>query len=659
MATIIPNIPPGNDPAHNDVHRCLTQLAGKETLSVRQALSPLPGTSVCYWIQSQRRKTLLALPDTSRLTDVDALDTHSLTSVTAELIKQRNALLPQALQTHAHHLIPIILFCPDHLESRQTLQLREQGLIAVGTVLLEGALPVILARQPGVAASASALCHIHSRFLPDSRLSHSDSKMPVIMSEPQEQALYNGLFTQNRLATHHHQSVTGIAGSGKTQVIINRAALLIKRCPDQRVLILSFNKAINNIIRTGINNLTHLPNGLECYTFNDWARKRLGGTGVFVQPDEELALFDLMMTRHFEDIDLSRFGLMREISFIKDRMIKTETEYMNTLRSQDSLALSAPVRKKIWQAMIDVDTHLKDQNKRLWGDLPAILLEKLENDTVSQGYQHILIDEAHYFASSWFTVLKSVLAPKGQFFLSVDPDQDFQNSGLSWQETGLKLGEAPRLPENHRNLPGIKRLTDAFRTHRESHAIKHPLYSINHAEPITEADLPVLLHFPCEEDQQHRLFSEINTLINNGYHPGDILILNANKQSTRFLAQEIRDNLHIRAVTLTGAMQSDDPGVIKLCDLDAATGLESRVVFIAGLETLFNQEQELWNSKRELKALQKQHTRLMHVAITRARERLYLLITTRHVPEDLLLEELHKPTLARRPLAPVMQLNVL
>ena len=660
MATIIPNIPTGNDSVQDGLRSCLLTLADEQSMCIHQSLAPFSGTSTCYWIQSQRRNTLLAALDVNQLPDMEIPDADTLVASPAitALIEQRNALLPDALQKHAHHLIPIILFCPDTLESRQTLQLREQGLLAVGTVLLEGALPVILARQPGIAASQSAIQHIHSCFLRESCFSAPNRKTPLLLNTDQEQALYSGLF-DNDTAHPPPRSLTGVAGTGKTQVLINRAALLRKCYPDQRVLILSFNKAVNNLIRAGITGLTHLSNGLECYTFNDWARKRLGGTGVFVQPDEELALFDLMMKRHFEDADLSRYGLMSEIRFIKDQMIQTETEYLNTLRSKNSLALPAPIRKKIWQSMIDVDTHLKDHNKRLWGDLPVVLLEKLENDTATQDYQHILIDEAQYFPSSWFTVLKKVLAPRGQFFLSIDSDQDFQSNGLSWQEIELTQKDTLRLQVNYRMPPAIKRLADAFRKRREAEALMHPLYSISHADPITESDLPTLLHFPCEEDQEHRLFSEINKLIGEGYQPGEILILNANKQSTRFLAQEIRDNLGLRAVTLTGAMQADDPQVIKLCDMEAATGLESRVVFIAGLETMFDQEQNLSTNKRELNALQKQHTRLMHVAITRAKERLYLLITTRHVPDDLLLEEINKPTLARRPLAPVMQLSAL
>jgi superfamily I DNA/RNA helicase len=186
--------------------------------------------------------------------------------------------------------------------------------------------------------------------------------------------------------------------------------------------------------------------------------------------------------------------------------------------------------------------------------------------------------------------------------------------------------------------------------------LKNPMYSIKQPEPINPDDHPQLFHFPTKDDQQNRLFSEINQLIQRGYEASDILIINADIQSTRFLAQEIRDALRIRTTALTGSMIIED-NTLKLCDIQSATGLQSKIVFITGLENIFDAEQSVELSDRERHSLQTDNTRLMHMAMTRASDRLYLMISTKQVPDSLIIEGLDTPTLSKEFLAPVRYLN--
>ena len=80
-------------------------------------------------------------------------------------------------------------------------------------------------------------------------------------------------------------------------------------------------------------------------------------------------------------------------------------------------------------------------------------------------------------------------------------------------------------------------------------------------------------------------------------------------------------------------------------------------MFIIGLENIFDEEQSTELTERERHTLQSDHTRLLHMAMTRASERLYLLISTEKVPNSLILEGLDTPTLSNEHLAPVRYLN--
>ena len=664
MALIIPEDSLTASYPGTDLHYCLQQLPA-EFISRQQLSADIDVTGLRYWVCREKRSLLIAtLPDDAISSDIEIdyelLHQHPLVF---ELIQERNALLPELLSEHASRLLPIVLLLPDNLKPKQTIQLQEQGLLAIGSILLDGALPVVLDRYLGMAASVQVNKIIRGRFNPELVLTNiakdeTESDLtPTLLDTEQEQSVTSDWDISAGQLPFSLRLINGLSGSGKSMVLVKRASMLATKYPKSKILILSYNKAISNQLKQQLTETGKHTNSIQCHPFLEWCRKLLGGTRQFVYEDQEAELFDLMIKRHFEDAGLSRYGLIREINFIKDRMINTEAEYLGTLRSGQSLALSNPIRKRIWKALVEVDTHLKDRNCHLWADAPAFLLKEFEDGKTFEPFQHILIDEAQYFAPSWIKVIKHALAHGSQLFMTADPDQGFYNRSLEWKETGLDFrGRTIRLKHNYRCSPAISRVVDTFKLHRLMEQVNHPLYSINHIDPIAPEDHPQLLHFPTQEDQKNRLFSEINQLVKEGYHPNDILILNADKQTTRFMSQEIREALKIKATTLTGSMSIDKQS-LRLCDLEAATGLESKVVFITGLEKIFDQESDKSISDRERHSLRISNTLMLHMAMTRASEHLYLLLTTDDIPEELDIEGLDIPTLSTTERAPVMYIN--
>ena len=664
MAQIIPEDSLTHSHPGPQLHFCLQAL--DDPIISRQQLSGNPElTGLRYWVKKNKQSLLLAaLPDQSISTDIQ-LDKEQLAKhpLVIELLAERDALLPASLHSHAHQLLPVVLLLHDNLDAKQTIYVKELGILAIGGVLINGAMKIVFERCFGIVASEQVNQSIRARFCPELLVDKSfDERLPKklrLLDLQQEISLKNNLSTKPHTLSSPYSLnvVTGIAGSGKSEVLIKRTALLLEKYPKSRILVLSHNKSMSNALKQSITLETKKSDRVQCLPFLEWCRKLLGGTWRFVYEDQETELLDLMIKRHFEHEELSRHGLIREINFIKDRQIETETDYLDTIRSHRSLALSNPVRKRIWKAMVDIDTHLKDRNSYLWGEAASFLLKALDNGKSVDSYTHILVDEGQYFAPVWFKLITRLIAPQGQLFITTDPDQGFYNRSIDWAETGLDLRDrTTRLINNYRCSPAISKVVDQFRLHRSMEELKYPLHSINQIDPIKPEDHPQLLHFPTKEDQQNRLLSEIHQLIQQGYEANDILILNADKQTTRFLAQEIRQTLSIRATTLTGSMIIED-NTIKLCDIESATGLQSKVVFITGLENIFNAESNPELSDRERHSLQTENTLLLHMAMTRASEHLYLLISTNRVPESLIIDGLDTPTLSRAYLAPVMYLN--
>ena len=667
MAKIIPEESITNSHPGAQLYFCLKAL--DDNFICRQQLTTSPElTGLRYWIKHDKQSLLLAtLPDKA-ISDEIELDKEQLAKhpLVVELVAERNALFPESLQNHAHRLLPIVLLLQDNLGAKQTIHNKASGVLAIGGILISGAMQAVVKRCSGIPASEQVDRIINARFSPEALISKDVSdespKDLKLLDLQQEISLKKGLFAKPS-SPYSFNVVTGMAGSGKSEVLVKRAALLLQHAPQSRILILSHNKSISNALKQSLCMLARNADAIQCLPFYEWCRKLLGGTWRFVYDDQETELFDLMIKRHFKHEALSRTGLIREINFIKDRRIETESDYLRTIRSSNSLALSTEIRKRIWQAMVDIDTHLRDRKSSLWGDAPGQLLTALEEGKTVERYTHILIDEGQYFAPVWFKLITTMLAPQGDLFITADPDQGFLNRSIDAAENELPMDNTEsmsssktQLTHHYRCSPAISMVVDKFCTHRSMDSSKQAMYSIKQPGPIDPEDQPQLLHFPTKEDQQNRLFSVIHQLTQEGYSPSDILIINADIQSTRMLAQDIRDMLNIRATAMTGSMIIDDT-TLKLCDITGATGLQSKIVLITGLEYLFDAEQSVELSDRERHSLKTDNTRLLHMAMTRASERLYLLISTAEVPESLIIDGLDAPTLSKEFLAPVRYLN--
>lgn len=63
---------------------------------------------------------------------------------------------------------------------------------------------------------------------------------------------------------------------------------------------------------------------------------------------------------------------------------------------------------------------------------------------------------------------------------------------------------------------------------------------------------------------------------------------------------------------------------MRVCTLNAATGLESPIVFLVGVHALFEQEQSVRLSDEERHDLIRDNTRRLYMALTRAGQRVVL-----------------------------------
>ena len=591
-----------------------------------------------------------------------------------KLLQFQASLFPQKLRAHASLLAPLVVIFPSSISADTHLHLRSRGIYIVGhDVLSSEQLAAIVGKYIGSPMSAYALDYMHSRFSPESvvlktqslHIADKSSSVEIenfLLNPEQEYALKQNLTLDDKsLATHPYnlRLIHGAAGSGKSLVLLMRAKLLGELYPDKKILVLTHNKAISHYLKSRYKNLSNKNNNSECHPFMEWCLRQWKGTRRFVYEDEVMDVVMQMLKRHLQNTVFTKSLLLREINFIKDRLIFTEKDYLQADRSGQGYSLNSDMRMRVWRAVFDFDAELVSRHILLWADLPRLLWQDVTENQVSlDSYHHILVDEAQYFAPIWFELIKKAIKPsEGQLFMVADPDQGFLNRRLSWKETGIDLRDRTfRLRHSYRSNSLILKVADEFRFNRipDEMALTLPVKPCGKF-PSTRCKAPTLLHFHTRRDEQNRLFSEISKLLQEGVPAKNILVLDAGSFSVRPLLQAMKKTLGQATCMLTDPYWDEE--AIRVCELNAATGVESPIVFITGLQALFDLENKAMRGDREHYALIVENTRKLYMGMTRASDKLVLLMTSDIIPESLKIKEMEIPTTSSGELASVQYLH--
>jgi superfamily I DNA/RNA helicase len=258
-----------------------------------------------------------------------------------------------------------------------------------------------------------------------------------------------------------------------------------------------------------------------------------------------------------------------------------------------------------------------------WGDVPRQLwrwvqagqLQLPQNDVV-------LVDEAQFFAPIWFELIKRSLKPgTGYLFLVADPTQGFLKRRQSWSASGLEVRGR------------VHRLKKSYRTTREILNFATLLYRTRVPDDDDDIVPPDLLEMPggafpqiipltSEQDEITRVVNEIDQLIQQGIPKRHLLIIHTDWRGCDNLLERLRATLGPDAA---GDPKERPPAdAIRVSTLNAATGLESPIVFLVGAHHLFEQEQSIRLSDEERAELIRDNTRKLYMAITRAGQRLVM-----------------------------------
>lgn len=445
------------------------------------------------------------------------------------------------------------------------------------------------------------------------------------------------------------QLVTGVAGSGKSLILLYRALLNAQLNHSARVLVLTHNRPINNELQARFRHLSGKAHQVTWLTFFAWARQQLNEeewpeNERVIFPDEALKIIrDL--TRKSNCSESAEF-LLNEFGFIKDHNIRKLSEYLETSRSGQGKALQSGQRKQVWSLFKDYQKHLRDHHITDWHNIAIRFHDKAMAGNCSFPQYHcILIDEAQFFAKSWFDIVRKALIPGGQLFLAADPTQGFLKRRQSWISSGIDVrGRTTKLAKPYRNSREILTFATRFYIQRQltfghqkgdaadpaQSAESEELNLLSETQISQAPSLgiePSLKNLRNEADCHQQLLVELESLANrmSSEEQGhSILILHSDGKLLNSLQEKLENKLPALRFHNTKRGPAPPNTFAQFATLNAATGLEASVVFLLGVDAILEKESSPLLAQDERDDLIAQNTKQLYMAFTRAAQKLVI-----------------------------------
>ena len=420
--------------------------------------------------------------------------------------------------------------------------------------------------------------------------------------------------------------ITGVAGCGKTLVLVHRAAILASHFPDARVLLLSFNRPLIADLCRRLARHRMGPR-IECVTFNQWLRSVAPPGGEMMQPKEVLRWIERerQQDAHPALERMSAEWVKEEMVWMCDHALAGEA-YLAAERKGRGKGLSMSQRREMLRLLTRFRAHLRDHHRADWAEWPLDVLEQRPMAVARRMFDHLLIDEAQFFAPVWLDLLRRALKPGGHLFLCADPTQGFLRRRMSWSSLGLDVRRrSHRLEKPYRSTRAILEFARDFYLRRlpeDDEPLNLP--APEWMEKLEPGAPPILQPAGPGQDQLRRLEDELRELQRNNVPAGEVLILVAGRAlSAPAIAAHLRAKLGRSAAALVkdANAPSESAGVAHLM---AATGLERPIVFLLGVDDLAAGESDPTLSADEQAGKWHDHTRQIYVGLTRAMERLVI-----------------------------------
>lgn len=480
-------------------------------------------------------------------------------------------------------------------------------------------------------------CQVPPDFIPRIDTAHADdgrnARLTGYLLDFSQEAWAKNDLLPGEESTHHSRLITGVAGSGKTLALLYRTRILSSLKKEQNFLFTTHNKPLIAELQWRFDALGHvLPEEKGVRTefshFHRWLHALTKDNTGIISDMDRIDRIHTFTSEMLADSELRPGFIVDEIAFIADQIDDSEGAYLRIDRAGRGIALDEKQRRKVHAIYRRYHTSLAAGRQTDWFFKVRSVWEKISNHQLNlPRYHYIIVDEAQFFAPLWFAILKKCLHPDGgQFLISADPTQGFLKRRQSWKSIGLDIrGRSTRLEHSYRNTPALQAFARHFYLTRnpdidpESEEINLPGSNL----PPFETGGPEFVPHRAPQDTIAYIANEISSAIAKKLHLSSILVLHEDRRILESIRQAVGEKIGQEKARL---LDNTDPArdAVGFATLNNATGIERPVVFLAGLDALFEKEANPLLDLREKADLIRDHTRKIYMALTRAGEKIVI-----------------------------------
>jgi superfamily I DNA/RNA helicase len=423
--------------------------------------------------------------------------------------------------------------------------------------------------------------------------------------------------------------VTGSAGTGKSVVALHRAAWLARQNPKAKILLTTFSKTLATRLAQNADILLGKSperaqievEHLHKIARDLWVKKK--GRLFLAATAKRLAvLIEAAQATVDGAKSFSASFLRNEFEAVVDPSgITTWEQYKSASRANRGTPLGARQKATIWRVFEALFQLLAKEHLTTWNSLCFQAAQ-----SAGPVYDHVIADEVQDFGPAELRLVRALAAPgKNDILLCGDAGQRIYKSRTSLLSCGLDVrGRSTQLKINYRTTQQIRRFADALFSVTEADADGDPL--TRDAVSILNGPVPHVAAFGSTADEVSGLAEWLESRLSEEVKPNEIAIFGRTEAVLHDRAEPA-----LEAAGLKGQLLNDDDpgdeGHISLGTMHRAKGLEFKAVAIVGCDLGLLPLRSVLDTLTdavERGLFVEQERNLLYVALTRAREQVFL-----------------------------------
>lgn len=425
--------------------------------------------------------------------------------------------------------------------------------------------------------------------------------------------------------------ISGAAGTGKTVVALHRAAHLLRKNPEARLLLTTFSSPLSNTLKYKLNMLLHgeanIDQRVSILPFYGVASELFALANGYTPRIAEREHVTRALNKAAEEIKLEGFSerfLYSEFQGVADTwQVDSLEAYARVPRlglknqlGKSQLKVLWPVFKRTWEILSSQHRYTL---ATICGEVTANYRKRLEKP-----FSHIIVDESQDLGVPELKMMAAIKSDEqNSLFFAGDLGQRIFTEPFSWLRLGIDVrGRTRLLKVNYRTSYQIRCTADNLlpTVIQDVDGIKEDR---SNTVSLFNGDAPVISIHPSEEEEIRFVASSIRDALHEGLLPEEIGVF-VRSSNELFRVRKAVEKAQQATVQLSGKVE-ERVGRVVIGTMHLAKGLEFRLTIVMACDEDILPDHERLHTAADLVELDEffdTERNLFYVAITRAREKL-------------------------------------